>query len=164
LRKRLSPETIASARAASMQSSIRSSRAAWISCCGGPLQSSPERTVLVSATIRTEAFPALTSQGVDLGLDFVFAHGRQIERGKLGHGFPETLGGGIACFFVSRVQEVDEDLDFGHPLGRQVLELLDERLRIARVHVTSFPCPGRRFGRQPPEYSKCRFYRRCCAT
>jgi hypothetical protein len=45
---------------------IRFARAALMSC-GGPLQRSPETTVLVSATIRTAAFPSLAPRSVDCG-------------------------------------------------------------------------------------------------
>ncbi len=47
-----------------------------------PAWAAPEETrddgVLVSATIRTDASPPLASCCTDLGLDFVFAHGREM--------------------------------------------------------------------------------------
>src|SRR6266568_2208755 len=124
---------------------MRFSRAALMTCCGGPLQRRPETTILVSATIRTGAFPPLAPCCVDLGLDLVLAHRRKIERGKLCHRLAEARRGGVARLALSSAQEIDEILDLRHPFGRQVLQLLDERLGVARVHGV-LPLPNRRYG------------------
>lgn len=93
--------------------------------------------MFVSATIRTEPCPSLPPRSLNLGLDFVFAHGRNVECGKLCHGFAEALGSRIASFFIPTAQEIDEVLYLGPALWGQTFQLLDQRLRVARVHM----CP-----------------------
>src|SRR6185437_1323202 len=92
---------------------------------GGPCQSSPERTVLVSATIRIAAVPS-SAYGVDLGLYVLGGHRRQVQRIELGKGLSQTLSGLIAGALAAGLQEIDKILDLSALLGREGLQLLDE--------------------------------------
>jgi len=95
-------------------------------------------TTFVSATIRTEAGPSLAPRGLDLDLDFVFAHHREIHRRKLCHRLAQALRGGIPGFLVAGFEKIHEILDLRHPFGGQVLELLDECLGVACIHGVAF--------------------------
>lgn len=120
-----------------LQNVIRFARAALISCRGGPPQSSPETMVFVSATTRAETPPPLSPRGVDLGLDFVFAHRWKIECGEPGHRLAQARGGGIPRFLFAGAQKINEILDFGNALGWQRLQFLNQPLRIESVHQMS---------------------------
>jgi hypothetical protein len=104
---------------------MRVYRAARSSWRGGPRHSNPETIVFVSRTTRTEAFPSLAARGIDLGLDFLLAHRRDLECRKPCHGFAEARGGVVARFLLPAAEEVDEIFDLRHPLGRQLLQFLD---------------------------------------
>jgi hypothetical protein len=50
----------------------------------------------------------LATRGIDLGLDFLLAHRRDLECRKPCHGFAEARGGGVARFLLPGAEEVDE--------------------------------------------------------
>jgi hypothetical protein len=55
--------------------------------------------------------------GVDLGLDVLGGHRRELQRIDLEEGLPQPLGGLIAGALAAGLQEIAEILDFGALLG-----------------------------------------------